>query len=119
MFRGFIVVFFAVFLAACDSRNEIGEAARSAVREGAVLVDVRTPQEFASGHLPGAINIPHGEIVRGIAALGLSASHDIVLYCRSGNRSGIAATGLQGAGFSQAMNAGGYSALKLLWDTTD
>ncbi len=110
----------AAMLAACGNAKEPGNgpqtSAFAAVKEGALLVDVRTAEEFASGHLPGAVNIPHGEIVEGLSALNTPKSTKVVLYCRSGNRSGIATTSLTQAGFSRAMNAGAYSALKPVWD---
>ena len=116
MFRAISLLFSGLFLAACGSSSDTGEAAFAAVKEGALLVDVRTAQEFAGGHLPGAINIPHGDIVAGIKALGADKAADIVLYCRSGNRSGIAAGSLAGAGYTGAVNAGAFSALKPAWD---
>ena len=72
------------------SQAEAGSPAHAAVQRGAVLLDVRTPQEFSAGHLPGAINIP-------VDALGgrlteLDGRHEVVVYCRSGRRSAIAAS---------------------------
>ena len=64
------------------------------------MVDVRTPEEFASGHVPGAINIPFDELPRRAAEIGPPAT-PVVLYCRSGRRSGIAVDALQKAGFSK------------------
>ncbi|MFT4769968.1 MAG: phage shock protein E [Glaciecola sp.] len=116
MIRVIVLLFFGALLSACGNSSDTGTLALSAVKDGAVLIDVRTAEEFASGHLSGAINIPHGEIIEGIAELDVSQSTDIVLYCRSGNRSGIATTSLSEAGFSKAMNAGAYSTLKPLWD---
>jgi len=77
-----------------------GVTARALVASGAKVVDVRTPQEFASGHVPGAINIPFDEIGRRASEIG-PASTPVVLYCRTGRRSGIAADALQKAGFSK------------------
>lgn len=107
---------FSLLLVACGSDNPLAVEARDAVAAGALLVDVRSAEEFATGHLPGAINIPHGEIVAGIAELDVSKDAPIVLYCRSGNRSGMAKTSLEGAGYSELLNAGGYSSLKPTWD---
>jgi phage shock protein E len=106
----------SLVLVACSSDNRVAMEAREAVEAGALLVDVRSAEEFATGHLPGALNIPHGEILAGIAELGVDKNAPIVLYCRSGNRSGIAQTALESAGYSKLMNAGGYSALKPTWD---
>ena len=77
-----------------------------------VWLDVRSAQEFAAGHLPGALNIPHTEIVQGVAALKLDKSADIALYCGSGRRAGIAIEALQQQGYMQLTNHGGYDSLK-------
>jgi phage shock protein E len=75
---------------------------------GALVVDARTPEEFASGHLEGAINIPHDQTVARIAEYGSDKDRTIVVYCRSGRRSGIAQGLLEEHGFSSAHNGGGY-----------
>jgi rhodanese-related sulfurtransferase len=75
-----------------------GAAAKTLVADGAKVVDVRTAEEFASGHVPGAINIPYEEIGKRTAEIG-PASTAVVLYCRSGRRSAIAAESLAKAGF--------------------
>ena len=77
-----------------------GATARALVAAGARVVDVRTPQEFASGHVPGAINIPYEEIGKRASEIG-PPSTPVVLYCRTGRRSEIAAGALQKAGFSK------------------
>jgi rhodanese-related sulfurtransferase len=75
-----------------------GATAKALVASGAKVVDVRTPQEFASGHVPGAINIPYEEVGKRIAEIG-PPSTQVVLYCRTGRRSAIAADSLRKAGF--------------------
>lgn len=85
-----------------------------AYHEGATMIDVRTPGEFARGHLACAINV---DILAGgfedrIAALGLDPEKPVYLYCRSGNRSGRAAKILRGMGFAEAYNVGGFEALR-------
>lgn len=59
-----------------------------------MLVDVRTEDEVARGMIPGAINIPMDEFTPGPALLEQADGRDIVLYCRSGRRSGMAARAL-------------------------
>lgn len=86
-------------------------AALAAVDEGALLIDVRSKQEFAGGHLEGALHIPHTQIVDGLAKLGVPKDQPVVLYCRSGNRSGQALVSLQRAGYGQVTNAGDYRSL--------
>lgn len=72
------------------------------------LIDVRTPEEFASGHLPNAINIPLQEMSSRLGEI--SQDEPVVLYCRSGNRSGQAAQLLGEEGFTQVLDLGGIQA---------
>ena len=74
------------------------------------LIDVRTPDEYAQGHLEGAINIDLGQASfdEEIAKLDKQAAYTV--YCRSGNRSAQAAKRMQAAGFTQVMEAGGVEA---------
>ena len=83
----------------------------AALDEPTLIIDVRTAEEFAAGHFPGAINIPHEDIIQGIRALNVDKDQTILLYCRSGNRSGQAEIKLQSSGFSGAKNVGGLEAL--------
>ncbi|MBW2267297.1 MAG: rhodanese-like domain-containing protein [Deltaproteobacteria bacterium] len=64
-----------------------------------LVVDVRTAQEFAASHVPGAIHIPHDELADRLAELGESRERPVVLYCESGRRAGWAVTTLSDAGF--------------------
>ncbi len=84
-----------------------GPAAKDLVKKGAILVDVRSPEEFAEKHIEGAINVPLDSI----------ASHDfggkdksLVLYCRSGHRSGQAADVLKANGYTNVHLLGAMSA---------
>jgi rhodanese-related sulfurtransferase len=81
------------------------EKARSLVAEGARLVDVRSPGEFAGGHLDGALNIPVGDLSNRMAELGDKA-RPVVLYCASGMRSASAAGTLRRAGFADVHDLG-------------
>jgi len=85
--------------------------ALAAVENGAVFIDVRTPEEVAKGAFDDALKIPHETILPRVTALGLDKSQPIILYCRSGNRAGIAAKALREAGFTNVTNAGGYEVL--------
>jgi rhodanese-related sulfurtransferase len=76
-----------------------GAQAAALVGRGATLVDVRTPEEFAAGHARGAINVPFDQIAARAGELG-DRTRPIVLYCRTGRRSGIAAGELQRLGFT-------------------
>ncbi len=82
--------------------------AHAAVAAGARLVDVRSPGEFASGHLPGAVNVPVGEIERRVSEIG-GTGQVVVVYCASGMRSAAAARTLKGLGFGEVLDLGGMS----------
>ena len=71
-----------------------------------IVVDVRTPQEFAGGAYPGAINIPLDELQMRISELG-SKTREITLYCASGARSAYGQRALQQMGFTNVKNGGG------------
>lgn len=72
----------------------------------AIIIDVRTAEEFAQGHLSGAtrLDITNGEFLAALPALDPKAQY--LLYCRSGNRSGLAQQAMLEAGFSSVTNLG-------------
>ena len=79
--------------------------ARALVDEGATLLDVRTPAEFAGGHVSGARNIPVDALPARTAELG-NPQTPVVVYCRSGMRSARATKILKAAGFATVMDIG-------------
>jgi phage shock protein E len=76
------------------------------IRAGALLVDVRTPDEFKDGSYNGAINIPLAALLARQEKLG-PKDRPIILFCASGARSGLGARLLKQAGFTDVINAGG------------
>jgi phage shock protein E len=85
-----------------------GAEARQLVRAGARLVDVRTPAEFAASHVPGALNIPVQDLAVRLNEL-KPTDAAVVVYCRSGHRSGNAARLLKNAGFTAVHDLGPMS----------
>lgn len=85
-----------------------GSRAHELVAAGALLVDVRTPQEFAAGAIEGAINVPVDQIGSRLAELE-PRDRPVVVYCRSGRRSAAAADTLFDAGFAQVYDLGGMT----------
>lgn len=77
---------------------------KSLIKGGAYLVDVRTPAEFATGSVPGAVNIPLDEVAA--KAKDLAQYEAVVLFCRSGNRSGMAKALLEQLGLRNVTNGG-------------
>ena len=76
------------------------------MQEGHIVIDVRTAEEFAQGHVPGARNLDLncGDFAAALAGLDPDATY--LLYCRSGNRSGTAAQMMRQAGFTDVTNLG-------------
>lgn len=72
-----------------------------------ILVDVRTPEEYRNGHVPGAINIPVQELDRRLAELSGYRDTELVLYCETGMRAGYAERMLQQQGFTQIRSLDG------------
>ena len=81
-------------------------------RQEAVWIDVRTPEEYAAGHLENAKNIPHDQIGQQIAAHVPNKNTPINLYCRSGRRAEAAKQVLESMGYTNVQNRGGYEQLK-------
>lgn len=83
------------------------EVIRQKISAGALVVDVRTPEEFARGHYKGSINIPLKELPQRLNEFG-PKNAPLVVYCRTGNRSGKAKSILLQNGFSDVTNGGGF-----------
>ncbi|MEH6557657.1 MAG: rhodanese-like domain-containing protein [Oceanicoccus sp.] len=64
-----------------------------------VILDVRSEQEFQSGHVPGAINVPFGDHQQLLSSLNLAKSSEVVVYCESGRRAGKMMNYMQQQGF--------------------
>lgn len=73
-----------------------------------IWIDVRTAEEFKQGHIKGSLNVPHEIIGKEIAAISRDIDQDIRVYCRTGRRSGIAKDTLNGLGYQNVVNEGGY-----------
>lgn len=72
-----------------------------------VVLDVRTKEEFAAGHVPGARNVSHDQIAARIHELAALKDKEVVLYCRSGRRAQLAAQTLRDAGFTRLLQLEG------------
>jgi len=81
-------------------------AAREHLKKGVLVIDVRTPGEYAAGHLPNAIHLPLGGIETSLPKLVPDKNAVLLLHCQSGARSGMAKRKLQAKGYAQAFNLG-------------
>ena len=69
------------------------------------VLDVRAPEEYVTGHVPGAVNIPHDQIAARLAEV--PKDKDVVLYCRSGRRAAMAGEVLSGNGYTRLQHLEG------------
>ena len=111
-----LVILAALFLTGCgsaqpkNSYRQVTAAQAQTIMEqesGYIILDVRTPEEYASGHIPGAINIPNENIdIRQLPELP-DKDQMILVYCRSGNRSKQASEKLAALGYTNVVEFGG------------
>ena len=104
-----LIALFAVStlaLGACSSSGESSSRVDAAVIAESMIIDVRTPEEYAAGHLDGAalIDIKDASFDAKIAELDPNASY--IIYCRSGNRSAQAVERMKEAGFTNLTDLG-------------
>ena len=80
--------------------------AQELLRQGAMIIDVRSRGEFESGHVPGAINIPLGELRVLLPTMVADKNEPLLVHCLSGGRSAIAKNQLHALGYTQVHNLG-------------
>jgi rhodanese-related sulfurtransferase len=112
MKKVFALIASVLLLAGCSSSTGaidlgVSEFSTKVAEAGVITLDVRTPIEFAEGHIEGArlIDFQSGNFENEIAALDKNATYAV--YCRSGNRSGQAVKVMQDAGFTNVFNMNG------------
>ena len=79
------------------------------LKNGAMVIDVRSPGEFNFAHLPNAINLPLGEIESVLPRRVKDKNQVLLLHCHSGMRSGMAKKKLNAMGYARAFNLGSYA----------
>ena len=101
---------------AAPARKKDPAAARKLIGAGAVVLDVRSTEEYGAGHLPNAANIPVDELAgrldEAAKLTGGDSKKPVVVYCASGHRAGKAQQVLDGAGYAQVVNGGGLDDLQ-------
>lgn len=103
-----------MFCMACSAKEaSISETAIADIQSGkALLIDVRSEEEYRLGSIAVAEHLPHKEILRGKVPASWEKSRDLYLFCRSGRRSGLATEALKTQGFLSVHNVGAYRDLK-------
>ena len=90
------------------------EEARALLKQGARVIDVRTPAEFQAGHLAMAINIPLAELQERIVREVPDKATPLLLHCASGTRSAAGKRIVAGLGYTTVLNLGSYSRAETL-----
>jgi len=103
-----IAVVAAIFLTISKAGQISAKDASAYLKTGALVIDVRSPGEFNSGHLTNAINVPLDEITTVVPQRWPDKSRVLLLHCASGMRSGMAQKKLNGLGYTNAFNLGSY-----------
>ncbi len=108
----------AMLLSACAEQNAEERLASTPTQQawrliddGALLIDVRSQQEFAQGHLKKAVNVPHTQIEKLVKAVGKDKDRKVVVYCKSGRRAEEAKAALKKHGYTHIYNGMGYESL--------
>lgn len=126
--RRLLTIVTALWLAACagpavpppaqapPAASRDPAAARALIARGAVVIDVRTAEEYDSGHLSRAINIPVQELPGRFAEIEALVAGDrtrpIVVYCAAGSRAAKAKAQLDATGYTHVVNGGGFNDLR-------
>lgn len=108
-----LFVVLALSLAGCSrpeggaliSQDELSDAIAGGKK--ILLLDVRTPEEFQSSHIPGALNVPHTEAGNWLRNQDPSRDQDVVVYCETGRRSAIVQQMLVETGFTSVRRLDG------------
>lgn len=113
----FLILFVLLFVCGCTSKNDDKSylynikkidciEKETLVSEGAILIDVRSESEFLEGHLDDAVNMEYGYLKTEASSIIDSKDTKIIVYCRSGRRSGIAAETLASMGYTNIYDLG-------------
>lgn len=101
LIAGMFMLVTATFATANESAAEIPD--------NAIWLDVRSLEEYKSGHVDGALNIPHTKIEDQILGIVPDKDTPVYLYCRSGHRSNIALNKMKELGYTNLQNVGGLN----------
>ncbi len=102
-----------IFLAACSSAEKAATIsqqelmARISDNSAPTVLDVRTAEEFNSGHVPGAIHVPYNDYQKALKNLALKNTDELVVYCEKGGRAKKVENYLEGQGFGEVRHLEG------------
>jgi len=113
-YQKMLIVLAAIALVACAQAAPVGsisaDLAQQRIEAGTapLILDVRTAEEYAEGHVPGAMNISHDELENRLSELGIELDDELIVYCKSGRRAGIAQGILGEAGYTNLRDLEGH-----------
>jgi rhodanese-related sulfurtransferase len=118
-FRAALVILCLALGAACVASDEPGPSEAASIsgtalagrlggEDAPVVLDVRSPDEFAAGHVPGAINIPHDQLAARLDELPAAAGEEVVVHCQRGGRASKAEAVLRDAGYENVRDLDGH-----------
>jgi phage shock protein E len=113
------LVVFAIATALAAACTQAPEAKRPTITSAALaekirngkaplILDVRTPDEYRAGHIPGSVNIPIDELPARLTELGIPKSAEVVVHCERGGRAAKGEAILAGAGYEQVVDLEGH-----------
>ena len=111
-----IVAVFVVFVVIKRLSFVSVEVARKHLAAGALVIDVRSPEEFRNGQVPGAINLPLGDLRESLPRRVKDQNQVLLVHCLSGGRSGIAKQQIKGMGYSNVFNLGSLARARMICD---
>jgi phage shock protein E len=115
IFAGVVIVFILLK----RSGQISAKAARTHLKNGALVIDVRSPDEFNAGHLTQAVNIPLDEIETVVPQRVKDRNQALLLHCASGMRSGLARRKLKAMGYTNAFNLGSLARARNVVESTN
>jgi phage shock protein E len=108
-----IVIIVCAIVVVSVAKNQATMAQiKKQLKNGALVIDVRSEQEYRTGHFGGAVNIPYDQFETRISEIGNNKERPVIVYCYAGSRSAVAFGILRKNGFSKAINARSYSVMK-------
>lgn len=113
-YQKMFILLAAFALVACAQATAVDSIAANLVQQrieagtAPLILDVRTAAEYAEGHVPGAVNISHDELENRLSELGIELDDELIVYCRSGRRAGIAQGILVEAGYTNLRDLEGH-----------
>lgn len=102
-----ILVAVVLVVIVLKQRSQVpADDARRLLGAGAVVIDVRSPSEYSSGHIPGVINVPLDVVTEKVSTVAPDKDSPVFLHCQSGTRSAMACRKLKALGYTQVFNLG-------------